>query len=110
MYITISNQTGVPLLVKDVTVHWNHDGGHNGNDKTLKLTEARLGSIFASYPTGFYAPSLTMTPFGIYIPTGASTLVFTFHQDYRRTDNTERIIVNFATNGCQNYSLDERLP
>ena len=108
MSMTINNPTGVPLLVQDVTVHWNHDAGHRvGSDKTLRLIEARLGDIFASDATGVYAPSFTFTPFGVSVPTGSSTLIFTFHQSYTRTDNTERIIINFATNGCQNFPIDE---
>ena len=107
MSMTINNPTGVPLLVQDVTVHWNHDAGHRvGGDKTLRLMQATLGGTFFSSVTGIYASSFTIIPSSLYIPTGTSTIVFTFHQTYTRTDGTELIFINLATNGCQSYSID----
>jgi len=106
--MSITNQTGFPLLVQDVLVQWNHDAGHAlGADKTLRLVEAKLDdNVFMSDTTGVYAPSFNITPSGLSIPTGTSTITFTFHQSYTRTDSTERILINLATNGCQTYPID----
>ncbi|HZM23530.1 MAG TPA: hypothetical protein VFC02_17390, partial [Anaerolineales bacterium] len=40
-----------------------------------------------------------------YIPTGTSTITFTFHQSYDTFDGTEQILINLATNGCQSYPI-----
>ena len=98
MSMTIDNPTGVNLVVSSVSVFWNHDRGHTLGDQTLKLQDATLGSSF--WTGNLYAPSLTISPFGLTIPTGSSTIIFTFHQTYTRTDGTERIIIYLGTNGC----------
>ena len=105
MSMTINNPTGVPLLVQDVTVHWNHDGGHSaGGNNTIRLRRAELGTVFFSNASGIYAPSYTITPFGLYIPPGSSTIIFTFHQEYTNPDG-DLIIINLATNGGQLYPI-----
>ena len=108
MSMTINNPTGMPLLVQDVTVHWNHDAGHQfGGDRTLRLIQADLdGDVFFSNTVGIYASSYTITPSSLYIPPGSSTIVFTFHQTYTKTDGTELILINLATNGCQDDPID----
>lgn len=98
MSMTIDNPTGVNLVVSSVSVFWNHDRGHTLGDQTLKLQDATLVSSF--WTGNLYAPSLTISPFGLTIPTGSSTIIFTFHQTYTRTDGTERIIIYLGTNGC----------
>jgi hypothetical protein len=99
MSMSISNPTGVDLLVQNVSVFWNHDKGHQtGSDKTLRLQDASLGGSFWS--GNLYAPSVTITPFGLTIPQGGSTISFRMHQGYDKTDGTERIVIYLATNGC----------
>ncbi len=98
MSMTINNPTGVDLVVASVSVFWNHDKGHLTGDKTLKLQDATLGSSFWS--GNLFAPSLTISPFGLTVPQGSSTITFTMHQSYQRTDGTERIIIYLGTNGC----------
>jgi hypothetical protein len=105
MSMTISNPTGVNLLVQSVQVYWNHGGGHqSGSDKTLRLQQASLGGTF--WTGDLYAPSYEITPINLFVPTGSSTITFTFHQSYDNTDGSERILINLATNGCQNNPID----
>ena len=105
MSMTLDNPTGVPLVVQSVSVFWNHDAGHKtGSDKKLNLLDASLGGSF--WTGNLYAPSLTITPFGLYLPVGTTTISFRMHQTYDKTDGTERILINFATNGCQSYPID----
>jgi len=104
--MTINNPTGVPLQILDLTVFWNHDGGHKtGTDKTLRLQDATLTSSFWS--GNIYSTNYTIIPADpLLVPTGTSTLTFTFHQSYTQTDGSERIFINFETNGCQGYPID----
>lgn len=112
MSVTITNPTGVPLLIQTGSVFWNHDRGHSTGTPTpdenrqLRLQSASLnGTVF--FTGDVYAPSLTAAPIvPLYIPTGTSTITFTFDQTYLQRDGTERIIIFFATNGCQSYPID----
>ena len=106
MSLSITNPYPYTLTVSNVTVHWNFDKGHQTTDnKTLRLRSATLGTQFwtgdiwsSSYPVPITG---TLT-----LPPGTRSIVFTFDQTYDRTDNTERIIINFSTPGCQNYSIN----
>ena len=105
--MNIMNQTGVPLVVQDVFVVWNNDHGHSvGADKTLILQQASLNgaSFWDGNNTG---PSFVISPStNISIPTGNSTILFTFHQSYDTLDGSEQILINLRTNGCQSYPID----
>ena len=97
----ITNQTGYPLLVENVTVTWNNDHGHLvGSDKTLRLQAASLNGIFF-WNGDVVAPTFTITPADLFIPSGTSTIHFTFHQSYDVPDGSERVLITLATNGCQ---------
>lgn len=53
--------TGVPLVMQNVTVTWNHDKGHQlGLDKTLLLPQAVLDSTVL-WGGGKAGPILTIT-------------------------------------------------
>jgi hypothetical protein len=113
MSMTISNQTGAPLLVSSVFVDWYNEKGHRqGGDKTLKLRSATLNGvdIVTFYTGNLYASSTTITPTNLYIPTGTSTIVFTFHQTYDNPDGNERILISLATNGCGGVTIDSSRP
>jgi hypothetical protein len=114
MLMTINNPYGFPLMLSSVTVTWNDDKGHkSGSDKTLRLVDASLGGVsFWSDPVGVGNVSFKTIPTSATIPAGptTATLVFTFHQSYDTFDGTERIIVNFATPGCQAVTIDSRIP
>ena len=110
MSMSITNQTGVPLLVQDIFVTWNHDKGHSiGADKTLRLQQANLDGVdfFGGDHSG---PSLTITLSTLFLPTGTSTILFNFHQSYEVFDGSEQIFINLATNGCQSYPIDSGSP
>lgn len=110
MTMTISNPNAWPLTVQDVFVVWDHDRGHQqGNDKSLILQSASLGGT--TFWTGASnGPSVTLTPTSaLTIPAGSSvTLVFTFHQDYNRSDGSEEININLSTPGCENFPIHEK--
>jgi hypothetical protein len=110
MSMNITNQTGTPLTVQDIFVTWNHDRGHvTGIDKSLRLLQASLNSV--SFWTGNDSgPSLTITPSNLLIPSGESTILFTFHQTYDLVDNSEQIFINLRTNGCQSDPIDSNSP
>ncbi len=107
MLMTITNPYPYALTIKDVAVYWDHDKGHEvGVDKTLRLQQASLNGIFF-WNGDASGPSFTITPSGLSIPPGNSTILFTFHQSYEPTsDLSERILINLRTNGCQSYPID----
>lgn len=106
----INNPTGVPLEILDLTVFWNHDGGHqNGSDKTLRLRQVDIISASGTetiWIGNVYSTSYNIIGDGLLLPTGPSTIVFTFHQTYQNIEGSERIFINLATNGCQNFPID----
>jgi hypothetical protein len=112
--MTITNPYGFPLVLSNVTVSWNDAKGHTvGNDKTLRLVDASLGGVsFWSNPIGVGGVSAYTIPTSAVIPAGPTTvtIAFTFHQSYDNFDGTERIIINFATPGCQSNPIDSRIP
>jgi hypothetical protein len=106
MSMTISNPYSYAITIQNIFVVWNHDKGHQtGDDKSLMLLSASLGSpLFSGTSPG---PSLTIVPVPARtVPSGSSTISFTFHQSYDRLDDTERIVINLATHGCQSYPID----
>src|SRR5690606_5132132 len=107
MSLTISNPHPYGLYIGSVYVAWDHDKGHQtGNDKTLNLLSATLGTQFWS--GNLNAPSYTIVPDGILtLPPGSSTLVFTFHQSYHQnSDRSEHITIHFSSPGCQQNVID----
>jgi len=110
MYLTIPNPNVYPVNVQDIFVKWNHDKGHtSGNDKNLVLLNAALLGNPAFWTGTSAGPSttLTSTPAVVLPPSTTVTLVFTFNQSYERTDDTEEILVNFSTPGCQGVPVHE---
>ena len=104
MTMAITNSTGISLAVQGITVYWNNATGGSGNS-ALVLQSVTLGGV--SLWTGNNNAPTFSVPFGYAIlPNGASSIVFTFPQAYANRNGTERIIINFLTNGCQNYPVD----
>ena len=104
MEMRIINQTGHTLTTAQVHLEWNHDTGHLGNDRSLRLRQV----LFASqvWNGNLQAPSAYIPVFYPSIPQGESTIQFIFHQTYDLKDGTERIIVNIGNPGCINYPVD----
>lgn len=85
---------------------WYNEKGHQrGGDKTLKLQGATLGGV-TFYTGNLYASSTTITPNGLFVPAGSSSIVFTFHQTYDSPDGGEKIIISLASNGCSGVTID----
>ena len=103
MTMSINNSTGIALSIQSITVSWNNATGNNGS--ALSLISVTLGGVSlwsgnVTYPT-------FSVPFGYaLLPSGASSIVFTFQQAYTTRNGTEDININFYTNGCQNYPVD----
>ena len=105
MSMTITNPTTMALQLADIFVRWDHDKGHEvGLDKTLILQQVSLNST--TLWTGSQAgPTYTFLT-NATLPAGTSTITFTFHQTYDRSDGSENIRLNLATDGCQAYPID----
>jgi len=102
----------------DVFVMWNQSKGHQtGNDKTLTLLSASMSGS----PTPFWTGTIPEPPPSpqtssatlesatpIQIPSGTSTIVFTFDQSYDRFDGSEEILINLSTPGCENFPIHEK--
>jgi hypothetical protein len=112
MRLSITNPNSYTVQVKDVYVVWDHDRGHRtGNDKTLRLQTVGLGGQFWTGDDD--GPSITITPnpaTAVLIPGGGatSTITFTFHQEYDRSDGSEEILINLSTPGCELNPIHEK--
>lgn len=106
MSMTITNPYSFTLVIKDVTVTWNDDKGHQvGADHTLRLQSASIGAV--PFWTGDIGGRSTYTiPYPATIAPGTSTISFTFHQSYDNLDSTENILINFLTPGCENNPVN----
>lgn len=106
--LTITNPVPSPIQIQDIFVVWNHDKGHQtGSDKTLQLNSVSIGSLsWSGSPLPSNGPSVTVAPSSpLYIPSGSSTLIFTFHQSYDNFDGTEEILINLASPGCTGFPI-----
>lgn len=104
--LTINNPYPFNLVLKDMTVTWNDDKGHQtGSDKTLRLQQVNVGSTVAW--TGNIANQSTYTiPTTAAMAPGTTTISFYFHQSYDIMDGTERVYINWTTPGCENNPID----
>ena len=109
--MTITNNLTQFVQIGTVNVIWNHDKGHQtGDDKTLRLLSASLGSVFwTDLPLGQPGPSYPITPqVPVFIPPGQSTIAFNFHQIFDRWDDTERVTIDLISPGCDKVVLDQQ--
>ncbi|HEX5940752.1 MAG TPA: hypothetical protein VFY66_00680, partial [Anaerolineales bacterium] len=79
-------------------------GHSDGNDKTVRLQQASLNTT--PFWTGDEpGPGFTIIPANLSIPTGESTIRFTFHQSYDRSDGSEELLLSWRPNICHNYPI-----
>lgn len=92
--------------MKDITVTWNDDKGHQaGSDKTLRLQRITVGAV--TIWTGDSGNRSTFTlPTTATLPPGNTTISFFFHQSYDNRDGTERVLINLLTPGCENSPVN----
>jgi len=112
MSMTINNPLGVALTVQSINVTWNHDGGRSGggpSGRPLPLTGVSLSSSSWSESSTTSPYTLVNTPPSLVIPTGTSTITFTFQYNYANQDGTERILINLSTPGCEFYPIDSNV-
>jgi TadE-like protein len=110
MTMTITNPQPYTITVQDIFVVWNHDKGHQiGTDKSLILQSASMSGSLTPFWTGnSLGPSDTLTsvtPLTIPGNGTVSTITFTFHQSYDKFDNSEELLINLATPGCEGFPI-----
>jgi hypothetical protein len=110
MTMTITNPQPYAITVQDIFVVWNHDKGHQvGNDKGLILQSASISGSLTPFWTGSsLGPSDTLTsvtPLTIPGNGTVSTITFTFNQSYDKFDNSEEILINLSTPGCEGFPI-----
>lgn len=102
----IYNNTGYPINVSEVYLEWNHDKGHNGDDKSLHLGSISLDT--STWTGNLFAPSQSIPDYHPIIPVGPSIISFGFNQNYDILDGTERVVLYPLTPGCEGYSIDSK--
>jgi Flp pilus assembly protein TadG len=102
--LTLSSPVPAPVQIQDIFVVWNHDKGHNIGIKKLVLNAVSIAGQFWSGASNGPNQSVTPSP-ASYIPTGNSTLTFTFDQSYDFLDGTEEILINLSTPGCTGFPI-----
>jgi len=112
MTMTIKNIQPYAVTVQDIFVVWNHDKGHQiGTDKGLILQSASMSGSLTPFWTGnSLGPSDTLTsvtPLTIPGNGAVSTIIFTFNQSYDKFDNSEEILINLSTPGCENFPIHQ---
>ena len=107
MIITINNPYVFTLTMKDLTVTWNEDKGHNIGSKKLRLQLVTVGgtTIWA----GDVGNQSTLTiPTTATLNPGNTTIVFYFDQTYDNRDTTENVYINWLTPGCEGNPINVR--
>ncbi|HLO17303.1 MAG TPA: TadE family protein [Anaerolineales bacterium] len=106
MSLTITNPHEA-ITVLDIRVVWNStNGGPAG--KPLALKTVSLGGVFwtGNNSSGDFTISSTTVAIPA-IPGNnvTSKLVFTFDNNYHTQNGLEKIVINLATPGCENYPI-----
>lgn len=109
MTLTINNNENFPLTLRDITVTWNDDKGHQlGTDKSLILQGASLNGVVFWTGNVNNQSTYTIVASPVIPPNSTVTLVFTFHQSYDNFDGTEDVYINLATPGCENDPIHSK--
>jgi hypothetical protein len=110
MSMTISNPYPFPIVMKDITVTWNDDKGHNDGNKQLFLTKVLVGSTAIWTGEIDRASTYTIATPALLPASTSTTITFVFHQTYDNLDGTEQIYINLATPGCENNPINSNQP
>jgi hypothetical protein len=109
MTMTIINNENFPLMLRDITVTWNDDKGHElGTDKSLILQSASLNGVVFWTGNVDNQSTYTIVASPVIAPNSQVTLTFTFHQTYDNFDGTEAVYINLLTPGCENDPIQSR--
>ena len=103
MSMTATNSTGVDPAIQAIYVYGTNGTGHSGGtDTTLDLLSTAIGSntiwstsVVGRNPygdQGVYAPFYPIPFSSASLPTGTSTIYFTFTQSYNSQNGSERIL------------------
>jgi hypothetical protein len=104
MRMSINNQTGHTLTAARIYLEWNHDTGHDGADRGLRLRQIMFDRQV--WDGDIQTPSAYIPAYYPNILQGESMIQFIFHQAYTVADGTERIIIDISNPGCVNYPVD----
>ncbi|MCZ2126905.1 MAG: pilus assembly protein [Anaerolineales bacterium] len=104
MYMELSNNTGHVLSAASVYVEWNNATGGAPNPLTLRKVELAN----QEWTGALLSPSTVIPAYYPFIPIGESIIKFTFDQNYKLQDGTERILIGLGTPGCISYPIDSR--
>ncbi len=104
MSMEMYNGTGHVLVAASVYVEWNNTNG--GAPTTLRLQRVELDE--KTWTGDLFAPSTFVPAYYPLVPIGDSEIKFTFDQNYKLQDGTERILIGLGTPGCINYPIDSR--
>ena len=102
--LTLSSPVPVPVQIQNIFVVWNHDKGNDIGSKKVVLNAVSIAGQFWSGASAGPSQSIIPSP-NAYIPTGNSTLTFTFDSAYDHLDGTEEILINLSTPGCTSFPI-----
>src|SRR5215213_6722434 len=110
MTISITNAQASAVTIKDIFVVWNHDKGHQvGSDKSLIMQSASISGSLTPFWTGTnLGPSTTLTSVTPLTIPGNNTITkitFTFDKSYDLFDNSEELLINLSTPGCEGFPI-----
>jgi len=111
--LPINNSLPSAILIKDVLVTWYDDKGHTaGGDKSLIMLTASIGGVTFWTGADNLSPNAITPASPTYIPTGTSTMSFSYHQTQDRWkitggQNGDTVTINLSTPGCETVTLSQ---
>jgi hypothetical protein len=106
MSVTINNPYAFNLVMKDITVTWNDDKGHEVGNKKLNLRGVSVGGVPVWTGDVGNRSSYTILTTALVPAQGNTIVTFTFDQSYDNPDTTERVYINWTTPGCTGNPID----
>ena len=106
MSVTINNPYAFNLVMKDITVTWNDDKGHEVGNKKLNLQGVSVGGVPVWNGDIGNRSTYTILTTALVPAQGNTVVTFTFDQSYDSPDTTERVYINWTTPGCTGNPID----
>lgn len=106
MDVTINNPYAFNLVLRDITVTWNDDKGHEIGIKKLRLQRVDVGGVIAWTGDIGNQSTYTLLTTALVAAQGNTVVSFYFDQSYDNPDTTERVYINWTTPGCTGNPID----
>ena len=106
MSVTIDNPYTFNLVMRDITVTWNDDKGHEVGDKKLSLQKIDVGGDTIWSGDIGNRSTYTIQTTALVPALDETVVTFYFDQTYDNPDGTERVYINWTTPGCTNDPID----